>query len=235
MHPVVSYCRKWRYLALLAALSALLILNPLARPLVALQSFFDVLLLVVVLLLAVSLAGDKYWRLAACLLLIATAVMFLADLAFAVSARFPTETAAYGLASLFFVAAAGRTIASIFTSQQLSLDSIFGAICGYVLLGVAWGLVYAMLYNANLESFQLSEATRAQLEQGDDRRHIFIYYSFVTLTTVGYGDVSPLSIQARTLAWLEAVIGQLYLAVLIAGLVGAWVTRDSKPTPMHRG
>ncbi len=54
--------------------------------------------------------------------------------------------------------------------------------------------------------------------EGDE--YAFIYYSFVTLTTLGYGDVTPVHPVARTLAYLEAVIGQLFIAVLIAGLVG---------------
>ena len=49
--------------------------------------------------------------------------------------------------------------------------------------------------------------------------HVLTYYSFVTLTTVGYGDVSPVSAAARTLAWVEALTGQFYLAVIVAGLV----------------
>ena len=47
------------------------------------------------------------------------------------------------------------------------------------------------------------------------------YYSFITLATVGYGDVTPITPLARTLAWMEAVTGQFYLAVLVAGLVGS--------------
>jgi hypothetical protein len=65
------------------------------------------------------------------------------------------------------------------------------------------------------------------MELVDYSRNIFIYYSFVTLTTVGYGDVTPTSIPARTLSWVEAITGQLYLAVLIAGLISAIVARKT--------
>jgi hypothetical protein len=57
---------------------------------------------------------------------------------------------------------------------------------------------------------------------------LFTYYSFTTLTTVGYGDVTPLSTAARTCAWLEALTGQFYLAVLVAGLVGALLSGKSE-------
>jgi hypothetical protein len=56
----------------------------------------------------------------------------------------------------------------------------------------------------------------------------FTYYSFVTLTTLGYGDITPLSYPARSLSTVEAVTGQLYLAVMIAGLLGAYISQSRK-------
>ena len=138
-----------------------------------------------------------------------------------------SATTGHAIGTLFFVAVAGKIIRSIFTLRQLSLDSIFGTICGYLLLGIAWALTYAMMYAANPESFQFGDLIRQQMELGDYSRNVFIYYSFVTLTTVGYGDLTPLSIPARTVSWLEAITGQLYLAVLIAGLIGALVARNT--------
>ena len=58
------------------------------------------------------------------------------------------------------------------------------------------------------------------MQADDSPIQLFIYYSFITLTTVGYGDVTPVSATARTCSWLEALTGQFYLAVLVAGLVG---------------
>jgi uncharacterized membrane protein len=55
--------------------------------------------------------------------------------------------------------------------------------------------------------------------------HALTYYSFVTLTTVGYGDISPVSPATRTLAWMEAITGQFYLAVIVAGLVSLLAAR----------
>jgi voltage-gated potassium channel len=62
---------------------------------------------------------------------------------------------------------------------------------------------------------------------------LFTYFSFITLMPVGYGDVTPLSATARTCAWLEALTGQFYLAVLVAGLVGAILAK--KPQPGEAG
>ena len=63
-------------------------------------------------------------------------------------------------------------------------------------------------------------------ETGDPVENL-LYYSFVTLTTLGYGDITPIHPVARTLAYLEAVIGQLYIAVLIASLVGRYLVGGS--------
>ena len=58
--------------------------------------------------------------------------------------------------------------------------------------------------------------------------HVLTYYSFVTLTTVGYGDISPVSPATRTLAWMEAITGQFYLAVIVAGLVSVLAAKAKR-------
>ena len=76
-------------------------------------------------------------------------------------------------------------------------------------------------------------AVAVRLDRGD-----LSYYSFITLATVGYGDVTPITPLARTLAWMEAITGQFYLAILVAGLVGFKVTqamRHESTTPIGRG
>lgn len=108
-------------------------------------------------------------------------------------------------------------LALIFTfiarQQRVTRDVIMAAVCGYFLLGLAWAFVYFFVESALPGSFQFSPNTSAPKAD-------FLYYSFVTMTTVGYGDMLPVSNAARSLAILEAVMGQLYLAVTIARLVG---------------
>jgi hypothetical protein len=64
-------------------------------------------------------------------------------------------------------------------------------------------------------------------EQQVDPSH-FIYYSFVTMSTLGYGDITPISNPARSLSLLEAVVGQLYIAILIAKLVGMHIAQAQR-------
>jgi hypothetical protein len=94
---------------------------------------------------------------------------------------------------------------------------IFAAICVYLLLGYAWTFAYAIVEELDPGSFvALSNTPREYVDRVLEMRH----FSFMTLTTVGYGDIVPRSSAARTLAGIEAITGQIYLTVLVARLVG---------------
>lgn len=128
-------------------------------------------------------------------------------------------------AALFFSLVLYRILEKVLI-RRVSRDAIFGAICGYLLLGIIWGLVYSSLETFRPGSFNISETHAVQPGNATQNHDILRYYSFVTLTTLGYGDITPTTPTARTLSWLEAMTGQFYLAVLVAGLVGLHVTRS---------
>jgi hypothetical protein len=230
VQPVVNVFRRWRYLVLLGALLILLVVQPIATEFGDMGPLFDALFALVMLVLALVLSQEKIWRAMACIVLIPAAALSTGGHLLTSTAQTVSLTAGHAIGALFFVAVAGKIIHSILALRDLTWDSIFGAICGYLLLGVACALTYSMLYAANPAAFQLGDSVRMQIEQADYSRHIFIYYSFVTLTTVGYGDVIPLSVPARTLSWVEAMAGQLYLAILVAGLISALVASKSADT-----
>ncbi|MEM9159590.1 MAG: potassium channel family protein [Verrucomicrobiota bacterium] len=94
-----------------------------------------------------------------------------------------------------------------------AMDRTIGAICGYFLLGMAWSRLYVVAYLLLPGSFNAS-ASADTLSEAD-----LIYFSIVTLTTLGYGDISAVDPYARILSAMEAAFGTLYLAVLIAALV----------------
>jgi hypothetical protein len=108
------------------------------------------------------------------------------------------------------------SLRQVLTGPVVDLNRIAGAVCVYLLLAIAWAIVYLLL------ALLIPDAFKGISGQGID--HLWIelsYFSFVTLTTLGYGDISPLVPITGALPYLEAVIGQLYVAVLIGGLVGA--------------
>jgi hypothetical protein len=229
IHQILLFIREWRYLLLLAALLALLVVEPIASSLGVMHSLFNALLVLLMAMLVLSLAMERLWRTISLVLLVPAAILSIASHFLTAMAHQLSLSIGHGIGALFFIIVTLKILHSIFTSERLNFDSVFGSICGFLLLGTAWALMYSMLYVASPTSFQVSESIRPQLEHADYGQYVFIYYSFVTLTTVGYGDVTALSIPARTLSWAEAVTGQLYLAILIAGLISALVAAKADP------
>jgi len=111
-------------------------------------------------------------------------------------------------------------ISHIMRSKRVTLDLLAGAVCGYLLLGISWGMLYSFLKLVIPGSFVFSETIRASSIKDWP---IFIYYSFTTLTTLGYGDITPVDPRTQSFAFLEAVTGVLYIAILIARLIGMYL------------
>ena len=105
---------------------------------------------------------------------------------------------------------------SILRTQGINRERLSGAIAIYLLFGMVWAQGYHLLFTIQEASFSIP----ARELSTDDLASLFLYYSYVTLTTVGYGDISPLSHQARTLSNCESVVGIMYVAILIARLAG---------------
>jgi hypothetical protein len=111
---------------------------------------------------------------------------------------------------------------------QISADKIRGAICVYLLIGFAWAFGYGIIELINPGSF----SGLAEIDPNNyaGRMMQMRYFSFATLTTLGFGDILPRSPAARTLAALEAMTGQIYLTVLIARLVGLHIVHSTSRT-----
>lgn len=102
-------------------------------------------------------------------------------------------------------------------AEQVTADIIKGGICVYFLFGFFWMTLYNIVYSFDVSSFNAAStiASRADLA----------HFSFTTLTTVGYGDISPSSEIARVLANLEGMVGVMYPTIFIARLVGLYSNR----------
>jgi hypothetical protein len=116
----------------------------------------------------------------------------------------------------------------VFRSREITTESLAGAICAYLLIGALWADVFSILETVRPGSFSSVTATSDAVTAVESARlqvAQFSYFSFVTLSTLGYGDITPLTRPARNLAALEAIFGQLYLAFLIARLVSQKVIK----------
>ncbi len=116
----------------------------------------------------------------------------------------------------------------VFREGSITADRIRGAIAVYLLIGVLWCLAYQLLDYLSPGSFHFPETTRPMLGR---LSHRLAYFSFVTLTTVGYGDITPVHPVARSLASAEALVGQLYPAILIARLVSLQISTRPAGAP----
>ena len=112
----------------------------------------------------------------------------------------------------------------IISARTASSQLIYSALCMYMLMGLVWSFIYVLIVALDPEAIKLALV----IDWDDNARDVFsemYYFSFVTLTTLGYGDILPVSRIARSFATLEAVVGQLYLAVVIASLVGIQISQ----------
>ena len=107
----------------------------------------------------------------------------------------------------------------VLAAEQPTSETIFGALCLYLLVGFTFASVYSMVAAFQPNAFYLDPSTN--LHKVPDRFD-FIYYSFATMTSLGATGITPVSPQARSFSILEAILGVLYLAVLITGLIGAY-------------
>lgn len=112
----------------------------------------------------------------------------------------------------------------IVRSHTVTTELIFGAINVYLMVGLAFAFVYSLLEFAQPGSFTGLGGYSGK--QGSVNQ--FMYFSFITLSTLGYGDITPLTPFASTASYVQAIFGQLYLAILVARLVGLYISRPSE-------
>ena len=113
----------------------------------------------------------------------------------------------------------------IFTVEEVTSDILFGSACVYLMIGLTWSIFYEILNFFDPISIHIPSDLNID---GKTTWTDLLYYSFVTLTTLGYGDLAPVSKHARSLAIVETVVGQLYLTILVARLMGLHLYKSNK-------
>ncbi len=128
-----------------------------------------------------------------------------------------------GLVALVFVALVGFiAMRDVLYGGEVDQNRLMGAMCVYLLIGLAWAFAFTLIHIVSPTSF---EGVAGPTTEAHAKAIQFLYYSFVTLTTLGYGEITPASPVAQTLAYMEAVTGQFYLTILVAARVGMLLSR----------
>ena len=170
------------------------------------------------LLAALSASGAprRLWRVALVVVLVS---LVSATISLVVGKK--DVTGSLFVLNLLLVAGAPVVIIHALVRRRvIDIRTVLGAVCVYILLGMLWSFAYAAIGAIQSEPFFLEQASATVAD--------YLYFSFVTLTTVGYGDLTAAGGLGRALAVLEALIGQLYLVTVIALLVSNLAARGRR-------
>ena len=237
--------KRFRHSAiqLLAALGVLVLSAPFVEDLPA-GDLIEALLITTVMVCSVAVVGGGRG-----MVVIALVLLFPALVGKWVNhfSRGPVSSCIYLIGgTVFFLFVVTHLIRFILRARTVDANVLCAGLSGYLLLGLLWVPAYVLAGRLDPGAFNMSAAGGAP--QTMDGFNAF-YFSFITLSTVGYGDVIPLSKGARMLAVTEAVAGLFYIAVLISRLVAIYSSRQASPqatgatareeradeAPMHKG
>lgn len=127
------------------------------------------------------------------------------------------------LMGLFFLGMAVTVLKEVLASNKINNNQIIGAVCVYLLVGVSWAVLYAFIILMDPSALSNIQGLGWPAQFSD-----LIYFSFVCLSTLGFGDISPVTPIARFAVYIEALVGQFYLAILVASLIGAKFSQSNK-------
>jgi len=201
--------KRHRYGYLLAAQVALIIIHPFAVGEDARPGLFGMMTVFVMAAGLYAIVEERWLTIVG--LTLGTVAMSV-ELAATLRGQGPSVPVVAAL-TIFFAFLSAVVIRGVVIDAQVNTETLIGAIAGYFLLGIAWGTAYAMTELIWPGSFHYSTGARAVAWQD------FTFFSFVTQTTVGYGDIIPLGPHAKSLVVLQATAGVLYPAILVGRLV----------------
>jgi voltage-gated potassium channel len=205
-----------RFGFLLISILIMIILRPFVEGHIGLQALLAIFMTAIVISILYAVSEQKRVLMIALAIAIPTLILKWTSYFVNISA---IHLASDVIGVVFTAYATIIILSYVFSEKKISADVIFAAISGYFLIGLMWAFIFSALEFLIPGSFQGPQVEASRLS------HAY-YYSFTTLTTLGYGDITPVSAPARSFSFLEAIMGQLYLAILIAGLVGKYIVQS---------
>lgn len=208
-----------KYTLLLVALVMMMVSSPIVSHYAFAYFFVESFLFVSVIVLTLWISG------AGRLFFLSVVVFSIVVMFFHYHAIFVFVNLQMGLVALFtYLIYIGVVIIfmlhKIFSEERVTADTVKGSISVYILIGMWWQILYTTIWVLNPSSFDLHDS---RINSPD-----FFYFSFTTMTTLGYGDIIARSHTAKTAAMLQAVTGQMYIGILIARLVSLHILHSNK-------
>jgi voltage-gated potassium channel len=229
---MMKVLRERKHLALLAALVVAAVLEPLSVNLSVGTQIIGGIIVVTINLGVFLIVFEQRWERRLALVMVVS--IWAGNIAHeALSDRLLVGAIVYHcFAAVFFAFAVAVILKRIFQRQTIRSDDVIGALCGYLLAAAAWANAYALVYLLWPGSYRVADVVASRLGDWHLQRFFFGYFSVMTLTGLGYTDITPTGSPSYSLSWLESVFGQFYIAVVVAQLVGlrlAEVIKRNRP------
>jgi hypothetical protein len=122
--------------------------------------------------------------------------------------------------AVFYVFVFSVILRHVFTARHLRIDDVVGAFSGYILIALVWGRLYSLAWMLAPNAFNINSGILWQLNDWNTQVALFDYYSFTTISSIGYAAITTTAPPTNTLVWLEVMCGQFYMAVVVATIVG---------------
>jgi hypothetical protein len=212
------YRRHMRFLYLLCSMTFLIVVSPFLQGGIG-SEILLIFIVTALLVSAINSVSDKRGHLViACLL---AAPWFVTSVATTISGTLYPEFYEAFFGSLFFIYTTVLIFSRVLKDKKVTSDTLYGAICVYILIGLTWSFFYVLILTNSHDAFYINPVNNLDnIINWND----LAYYSFITLTTLGYGDITPVAPIARSMAFLEAILGQVFLTIIIARLVGLYIS-----------
>ncbi len=216
---VIRNTLEGRFLSLLAAILVYLAIGPVLDKTKEFKFFLDIFFSIILLAGIFAVSQKKRSTIIAFTLAIPSLMtVWLRELTGGIALEITSSV----FTTLFFGYAVIVLLAFILNSTRVTHNVIYAALIGYLIMGLMWASIYSLIDTITPGSFKALQSSI------DNPRLIYLYFSYVTLTTLGYGDISPLTAPAYSFSILEAIIGQIYLTVLIARLVAMHIIHSDR-------
>jgi voltage-gated potassium channel len=222
---MIAWFRRQRFGALFVALIAVMFAYPIFHEFAGTRLIFDITRAIFFVIALWVVFEDRRLRVLAFAIGTPSLIAVMVRMVLGDSRPTSVEVFFHGLSAIFFGMTVYAILRRVYRVPDVTASSVYGAFCCYLLIGIIFGHLYCILELIRPESFIITNPNLAVTESLGRDDYALIYYSLITITTVGYGDIVPANSASRSLSTIEAILGQFMIVVLVAELIGKRVSQ----------